>query len=100
MDVLKRLEDLMRQRGLNEHQLSQRCGVPPTTINSWFRRGHNPSISTLESLCEGLGITLSEFFYEGDSDCPLTQEQRELLAKWSRLSPEQKQAFLRLIDSL
>lgn len=90
----------MKQRGLNERELSQRSGVPKTTINSMFHKKHNPSINTLESLCEGLGITLSEFFYEGDSDCPLTQEQRELFAKWSRLSPEQKQAFLRLIDSL
>ena len=90
----------MKQRGLNERELSQRSGVPKTTINSMFHRKHNPSINTLESLCEGLGITLSEFFYEGDSDCPLTQEQRELLDKWSCLSPEQKQAFLRLIDSL
>ena len=100
MNILNRLESLMKQRGLNERELSLRSGIPPTTINSWFRREYNPSIFTLESLCEGLGITLSEVFYEGDSDCPLTQEQRELLAKWSRLSPEQKQAFLRLIDSL
>lgn len=100
MNILNRLESLMKQRGLNERELSQRSGVPKTTINSMFHRKHNPSINTLESLCEGLGITLSEFFYEGDSDCPLTQEQRELLDKWSCLSPEQKQAFLRLINSL
>ena len=37
-----------------------------STIANIFRRNTLPSISTLETICDGFGITVLQFFAEGD----------------------------------
>jgi transcriptional regulator with XRE-family HTH domain len=61
-DVLRVLKLIMIQRDISENQLANLSDVPPSTINSFFRKNNTPSISTLQQLCKGLDITLSQFF--------------------------------------
>ena len=64
--VTRRIEELCRQRSLNIHSLARRSGVPPTTVkNIMYGNSKNPGIVTIKLLCDGLGISLYEFF---DSD--------------------------------
>lgn len=55
-----------------------------------------PSIATLEAICSGFGITLSQFFADGDM-VELTPELKELFLKWVNLTPEQKAAIYGMI---
>jgi transcriptional regulator with XRE-family HTH domain len=61
-DVLRVLKLIMIQRDISENQLANLSDVPQSTINSFFRKNNTPSISTLQQLCKGLDITLSQFF--------------------------------------
>ena len=61
-----------------------------------FSRNTTPSIATLESICDGFGITLSQFFAKGDM-VELTEEQRQMFADWSTLTKDQKQVLAQLI---
>ena len=55
-----------------------------------------PSVATLESICVGFGITLTQFFAEGDF-VELTTEQQKMFAAWSTLTKEQKDVLNQLI---
>ena len=66
MDVLERLRGLLDERGWTEYRLAKECGLSESTIANIFRRNSVPSITTLESICNGFGITLSQFFADGD----------------------------------
>ncbi len=44
-----------------------------------------------------MGITLSQFFSEGDDAISLTPEQRELLDNWSALTFERQQVVKELL---
>ena len=66
MDVNKRLEELLAQRGWTRYRLSKESGVPETTLTNIFYRGTVPTIATLEQICDTLGVTLSQFFADGD----------------------------------
>ena len=66
MDTHKRLRQLLDERGWTEYRLSKECGLSESTLANIFRRNTLPSISTLESICAGFGITLSQFFADGD----------------------------------
>jgi len=57
-----------------------------------------PSITTLEAICNGFGITLSQFFAE-DKMVELTPELKNLFDKWISLTPEQKDAVYRMVDA-
>ena len=44
-------------------QRNNLCGVPPSTIYSMLNaKSKNPGIVTIQKLCDGLGISLREFF--------------------------------------
>jgi len=62
-----------------------------------FNRNTDPSISTLEAICKGFGITLSQFFSEGGEPVELDDGQREMLNTWNALCLEQKAALLALL---
>ena len=43
--------------------LANLCGVPPSTIYSMLNaKSQNPGIVTVQKLCDGLEISLREFF--------------------------------------
>ncbi|MDE6168763.1 MAG: helix-turn-helix transcriptional regulator [Acetatifactor sp.] len=98
MDAHQRLRQLLDERGWTEYRLSKKCGLSQSTLANIFRRNTVPSIATLEAICDGFGITMSQFFTDGDM-AELTPEQKELFDKWVTLTPEQKNAIYGLITA-
>ena len=97
MDTHERLRQLMEERNWTEYKLSKACGLSQSTLANIFRRNTTPSVSTLEAICKGFGITMSQFFAEGDL-VELTSEQRELFDKWITLTPEEKEVVFSMIN--
>lgn len=99
MDTHAKLRKLMEERGWSEYRMAKVCGLSESTLANIFRRNTTPSIPTLESICKGFGITLSQFFAEGDM-VELTPELKELFDSWISLSPEQKDAVMLMIRAM
>ena len=66
MDTNDRLRRLLDERGWTEYRLAKQCGLSLSTIANIYRRNTVPSVATLEVICKGFGITLSQFFAEGE----------------------------------
>lgn len=61
--VKRRFEELCYQKDLNYCELARISGVPYTTVKSiFYGQSNNPGISTIKKLCDGLNITITEFF--------------------------------------
>lgn len=58
--VIYRLEELIRQKDITVNEAAIRSGVPPSTLKNILY-----GQSTIKKLCDGLEITIPEFF--GDS---------------------------------
>lgn len=99
-DILTAITTNREERGWTEYQLAERSGLPQSTISSWYRKNMVPTIPSLEKICAAFGITLSQLFAEGDSPVSLTEPQKKLLERWSRLSEEQQSAIFALIDKM
>ena len=99
-DILEEITRLRLKRNWSEYDLAKRSNIPQSTISTWYRKHQIPTITTLEKVCDGLGVTLSQFFAEQDDCIHLTTEQRELLDCWSSLSDKQKTLFLELFKSI
>lgn len=96
MDAKARIKELMAERNWSEYRLAIASGLSQSTVANIFNRNTTPSVATLESICEGFGITLAQFFAEGDM-VELTEEQQEMFRAWSALSKEQKEVLSQLI---
>ena len=61
--VKKRFEELCYQKGINFCRLASISGVPYTTVKSIiYGQSQNPGIATIKKLCDGLDITVTDFF--------------------------------------
>lgn len=62
--VKERILELCQQRNLSINKLSSISGVTQSTVNNIISgRNRSTSISTIKKLCDGLDITIEEFFH-------------------------------------
>lgn len=72
--VKSRLLQLMEQRRISIRKLALSSSVPPSTIkNILYGKSANPGIVTIKRLCDGLCVSLPEFF-STDEFCALDEE--------------------------
>ena len=61
--VKNRLLQLLGEKKMSIHKLAMESAVAPSSIkNILYGKSQNPGIVTIKMLCDGFGITLSEFF--------------------------------------
>ena len=99
MTTNERIRQLMDECNWTEYRLAKEANLSQSTIANLFKRNTVPSIPTLEAICCGFGITLSQFFSEGNF-VELTDEQKKLFDKWVTLTKEQKLLLLELVKNL
>lgn len=100
MDALERIRSLMDARGWTEYKLAKESDLSQSTIANMFSRQTAPTIPTLEAVCKGFGMTLSQFFSETGELVELTQEQQEMFQSWSMLTKRQKELVAELIENM
>ena len=61
--VRDRILQLCAERGISINRLASLSALPPSSLkNILYGKSQNPKILTIKLLCDGLGITLGEFF--------------------------------------
>ena len=61
--IKRRFVELCRERNLAFNALATSAGVHPSTMKSIMNgASRNPGIVTIKKLCDGLDISLTEFF--------------------------------------
>ena len=61
--VTARFASICRQRGIKYNELAVKAGVTPSTVYSMMDvRRRDVSIVTIKMLCDGLEMSLAEFF--------------------------------------
>lgn len=61
--VKNRILQLLGEKKMSIHKLAIESAVAPSSIkNILYGKSQNPGIVTIKMICDGLGITLIEFF--------------------------------------
>ena len=72
--VRNRILTLCEERGISINKLSTISALPPSSIkNILYGKSQNPKLLTIKMICDGLEITLGEFFDTPEFDA-LEQE--------------------------
>lgn len=67
--VVLRIKGICKERGIAANELANLSGVTPSTVYSLLNSERkNVSITTIKILCDGLDITLGEFFSSPEFD--------------------------------
>lgn len=61
--VALRIEQLCIQHHITLNKLATICGITQSTLNNIVNKGsNNPTVATVKKICDGLDITLVDFF--------------------------------------
>ncbi len=101
MDTKSRIKEFMKTKNISEYKLAKLSGLSQSTISNIFNRNTAPTIPTIEAICNGLGISLAQFFCEENAEglVYLTPEQHDFFNQWLSLSAEQKSIIESIVKS-
>ena len=67
--VKNRILELCEQKDLTINALATESGLPPSSIkNILYGKSKNPKIATINIICDGVNISLKEFFDSPEFD--------------------------------
>lgn len=67
--VRNRILELCGERGISINKLAMISALPPSSIkNILYGKSQNPKLITIKMICDGLDITLGEFFSTPEFD--------------------------------
>lgn len=96
--VLVKINLLLEQRQWSMYRLAKESGIPYSSLNSLFQKNNQPTISTLEKICDGLNISIGEFFstqfLQSDKSQILSKEELALLTLYRSLDKNEQQLLL------
>jgi transcriptional regulator with XRE-family HTH domain len=97
--VTQKIDKLRADRGWSMYKLSEESGVSHGTIRNWMSTNTYPLHPALESVCEAFGITVAEFFAEGNL-VELTPDLMEHIEDLRCLSPADRASVKSITKSL
>lgn len=67
--VKVRILRLCEERNMSINKLATICALPPSSVkNILYGKSQNPKLLTIKMICDGLDITLGEFFSTPEFD--------------------------------
>lgn len=88
--IIDRILELCEEKGISRYRLAKMAGLSQSSLSTLLNRKSVPTIQTLDKICDGFGITISQFFAGSDTHPDLTEEQEKLLNAWDELFPEER----------
>lgn len=98
MDVIERIEELRILRGWTINRMATEAMIPPSSLASMYERHTPPKIDTLKNLCDAFGITLSQFFSDGENTEIVSKDEKLLLELYRALSTDKQRALFTILS--
>ncbi len=93
MNVGERIKELRERSGFTQNRLAEWAGVSQTHLRRVELGQQDITIGQLRLVCDGLGITLAEFFN-------VNEEEENLTDVIAKLTPKQKQLLMDFLKSI
>ncbi|MEY8495940.1 helix-turn-helix transcriptional regulator [Lachnospiraceae bacterium 29-91] len=90
--IANRIKELCDKKQMSMYALSKKTGISQSSLSNLMKRGSTPTFYTLDRICDGLGITLPQFFSEDIGRLELSSEQKKVLETWESLTDKEKAA--------
>ena len=90
--IANRIKELCDKKQMTMYALSKKTGISQSSLSNLMKRGSTPSFYTLDRICDGLGITLPQFFSDDIGKLELSSEQKKVLKVWESLTDKEKEA--------
>lgn len=92
-ETIRKIREILEERGWSLYRLSKACDIPYSSLNNIFQRNTEPTLPLLRSICNGLGISLSEFFEDEPAPPRIeyTIDERNLVIEYRSMNRTSRQ---------
>ena len=98
IDVIKKLENLRKDRGLTIYKLTQIADISQQTYHNWLDGKSMPSLYTLNNILTAMGISLGEFFMEGNF-IEVTKDIKKFFDNYKCLDNNEKESVNQIAEN-
>ena len=101
--IINRIQALLDAKHWSIYKLAKVSKLSYSSLNNIFRRNTCPSIPTLEKICNGLNISLSQFFEYKQNPLQndvLSEDEQDLLYAYRSLSKRDKEILTASLHGL
>ena len=99
-NVADRVLELCKARSWSLYWLAHEADMPYSSLSTVLYKTASPSLVSIEKICSGFGITLSQFFSEGNELAKLTADERECLLYWKQVDSDDKRLVFAYMQAL
>lgn len=101
--VLDRIQYFLDFNHWSVYKLAKASGLSYSSLNNLFNRRTCPTIATLERICNGFHISLSEFFDFQENPLrneTISEEEQDILNSYQSLSMKDKELLRAYLQGL
>lgn len=67
MNIINTIDMLKDNNNWSQYRLSREADLPYSTINSWYSKGAEPTLYSLDRICHAFNISMSQLFFYDES---------------------------------
>lgn len=98
--ILEKFDRIIRAQNRSIYSLSNDSGVSYGAIHKWRKSKSMPTLAVLSNLCRVLNVSVASLLSPDDDPIEIDESEKELLALWSGIDSDAKNAMISLLKSL
>lgn len=98
LHIAAMLKRIRTEKNITQKELGDYLGVGDSTISAWERGQNSIDMTVLIKICEFLGVSINEFDMSETNNISLSQEEKELILNFRKLSKENKTKVIGFIE--
>ena len=98
--VYNRIKELCEERGWSQYRLIKESGIPQSSFYNMMDRESIPQLDMIQRICDGLNITLGDFFADDRAAEELSRDDYLFIEASRKLDADNRRRALAYMDGL
>lgn len=98
VSIVDKLIELRDMNHLTNYTLAIKSNLPPSTVANVMNKQTTPQLDTLIAMCNGLEITMAQFFGDDEKYSELSDEEVRVLKLWNFLDDSQQKIIISILE--
>ena len=97
--IMAQIDYYLKKKGWTKYELTNQTSLSSGTVYEWYNNHSTPSLKNIQTICEALDVSLSEFFSTTKEE-KIGAYEDKLFGLCSQMTDAQRESLLIIAQSL